>query len=255
MKCNSLLQSPEASNLPSENTAYQQISSQGKKAFQCLNPGCEKIFKYKSDAQRHLLVHTKEKSITCPYPSCDKAFKRPEALRSHIQVIHLENTTFSCPHPGCPLKFPKKSTLQLHLLKHIVIQKRALNASEDEEASVPWKRLVRWEKEWWHKVKALFAQNSEGNQPFNLQNFGQDLDFLSAFGGATPRPEDTISQFFKKNDSFSCFSRDFSDTFSVMSFEDGDNGSLSPKTQDLIRSFLNQTAQENHELAKNLDIT
>ncbi len=100
---------------------YQQILFQGKKTFQCLHSGCEKIFKFKSDMERHVLSHTKEKPIICPYPSCNKSFKRQYSLRYHIETNHLESTELSCPL-GCPLKFSNRISLRLHLGKHEFIK-------------------------------------------------------------------------------------------------------------------------------------
>jgi len=210
---------------------YKQILTEGKKALQCLSPGCEKIFKYKSDMDRHVLSHTKEKPIVCHYPSCNKNFKRPGALRSHIQIVHVENTVFACPIRGCNYEFQKKSTLQLHLLKHKVIQERAVNASEDDEISLPWKRLVQWEKDWWYKTKNLSAQKPKENEPKNpvwsLKNLFQGLNFLSAFGRSTSQPEKSTSRSLQKNESTSC-------------------------TPSLIESVLNQPIKEIPQLAKDL---
>ena len=136
---------------------YQQITTQGKKTFQCLNPACEKIFKYKSDVERHVISHTKEKPIVCPYPSCNKNFKRPYSLRYHIQTIHLESTSIPCPL-GCHFKFRNRISLKLHLCKREFIKDCALNSSEGQEISVPWKRPVQWQKDWWNKHNSIFAK-------------------------------------------------------------------------------------------------
>lgn len=109
---------PEVSTSPEFHTpAYEKIVEDGKKIYKCLAEKCEKVFRFKSDIERHVIVHTKERPFACRYPCCGKSFKRPDALKSHIQV-HNEGFPSVCYIPDCSLRFHKGSSLQYHVLKH-----------------------------------------------------------------------------------------------------------------------------------------
>jgi len=109
------ISSPDSHSHPS--SIYKEIIIDSKKAYECLVPHCEKIFRFKSDMERHIIVHTNYKPYACKYPSCTKAFKRPDALKNHTQ-IHDKGFPFLCNFPGCEAKFNKKSALKYHRLIH-----------------------------------------------------------------------------------------------------------------------------------------
>ena len=96
---------------------YERVMVGDKKMFKCLSPGCGKTFKFKSDMERHVVIHTNTRPYACAHPSCGKTFKRPDALKSHMET-HNEEVHLECPVPGCKAQFQKKSALQYHLLKH-----------------------------------------------------------------------------------------------------------------------------------------
>jgi len=244
---------------------YQQIQVHGKKSFQCLASGCEKIFKFKSDMERHSLVHTKEKPIICSYPNCNKSFKRPEALKNHVEVMHIINKTFVCPIPGCGYQIHKEDSLDFHLGKHWFIQKCAQNSPNDGKMYVPWKRSKDWEKRFYAKYKAEFLQQKKNNPdlPENgLEGLKKDWDILSCFEEEENKETDTSEKFFEqlefwKNKDFTGFSRDSSDTFSLRSFND-ESPCLIAGARDLLRSVCKQMTQENEvnkEMLKQGDIT
>jgi len=96
---------------------YSEVIRDGKKSHLCTFPGCGKIFKFKSEISRHLVIHFVDRPFTCPVEACGKAFKRADALENHVR-IHTQNLPFECEHPGCGHKFVTKSALRYHLLKH-----------------------------------------------------------------------------------------------------------------------------------------
>jgi len=96
---------------------YEKVIVKGKKTFKCLADGCGKTFRFKSDMERHIVIHAKTRPYACAHPSCGKTFKRPDALKSHMQ-IHNEDIEYACPVPGCNAVFQKKSALQYHVIKH-----------------------------------------------------------------------------------------------------------------------------------------
>jgi len=228
---------------------YQQIQVQGKKSFQCLAPGCEKIFKFKSDMERHALVHTKEKPIICSYPNCNKSFKRPEALRNHVETMHIVNKTFVCPIPDCGYQIHKEDSLDFHLGKHWFIQKCAQSSPDDGKMYVPWKRSKDWEKRFYAKYKAEFIKQKKNHFELaesGLEGLKKDWDILSCLEEGD-EGSDTSEKFFEqlefwKNKDVSSFSRDSSDTLSLRSFRD-ESPSLISGARDLLRSVCKQMAQ------------
>ncbi len=74
---------------------------------------CTKIFWSFEDLQRHLSVHTVEKSHACP--KCTISFPQSSHLRSHFRV-HTGEKRYSCPQ--CSKSFAQSSRLQLRLRNH-----------------------------------------------------------------------------------------------------------------------------------------
>lgn len=143
---------------------YQQIQVEGKKSFQCLAPGCQKIFKFKCDMERHVLIHTKEKPITCPYPDCNKGFKRPEALRYHVDTMHVNRKIFTCPIPDCGYQIHTKELIENHVGLHSCLRFCAEISPNDGKIYVPWKKIDAWKRKYWIKYKTNFEQNKKNNQ-------------------------------------------------------------------------------------------
>ena len=63
----------------------------GEKAFSCNL--CEKVFKHKSNLNRHMVIHSGEKGFSCNL--CEKAFAEKGTLKKHM-VIHSGEKGFSC---------------------------------------------------------------------------------------------------------------------------------------------------------------
>jgi len=101
----------------SDNSFFRKVLVQGKTNYLCLAQGCEKLFKFKSEIDRHLKVHSVTRPFTCEYPNCNKSFKRADALNSHLR-IHTSSVTFNCPVESCTSHFTTKSALNFHLQKH-----------------------------------------------------------------------------------------------------------------------------------------
>ena len=100
-----------------DDPGFEQKTVNGKKTYCCLSSGCGKIFKFKSEMERHLTIHSPQRPYACSFADCQKSFKRPDALSNHMR-IHLEKNTFNCPKPGCSAQLCTKSALKYHLLKH-----------------------------------------------------------------------------------------------------------------------------------------
>jgi len=89
----------------------------GKKNYSCLTPNCGKVFKFKSEIKRHIIIHCKERPFECTFPGCKKSFKRVDALGNHIK-LHERPNPYDCPIPGCKVQLNTKAGLQYHLSKH-----------------------------------------------------------------------------------------------------------------------------------------
>jgi len=132
---------------------YRQIMFQGMKHFQCIVPNCQKMFRFKSDMERHLIVHSDSKPHVCTHPGCNKTFKRLDALKNHI-ASHDDAIPSVCPYAGCGIHFNNKSSLQFHMIKHQAQfqSSQVNNAAKDQDtqakkkASKPTKKLNTLEK-------------------------------------------------------------------------------------------------------------
>jgi len=141
------------SQAPSPQTdPYRQIMFQGMKHFQCIVPNCQKMFRFKSDMERHLIVHSDSKPHACTYPGCNKTFKRLDALKNHV-ASHDDAVPSVCPYAGCGAHFNNKSSLQFHMIKHQAqIQNSQASTPKDQDpqakkkASKPTKKLNTQEK-------------------------------------------------------------------------------------------------------------
>ncbi len=93
----------QENDLPSQNShLYEFAIINDQKSYKCLAYKCEKVFRFKSDITRHIIIHTKAQPHACEYPRCFRKFKRPDALKHHMQS-HKEEFQFVCPMPGCDL--------------------------------------------------------------------------------------------------------------------------------------------------------
>lgn len=79
--------------------------------FRCSS--CERVFTRVHHLERHILIHTGEKSFTCSV--CDKSFRLKQHLMGHMDV-HREERRFGC--PVCAKKFKRRDNLGRHILVH-----------------------------------------------------------------------------------------------------------------------------------------
>ena len=109
--------SESAISSSSEQQHHEKFFQGGKRLYRCLSLDCGKIFKFKSEITRHLLIHFSDRPFICPVEGCIKAFKRQDALQNHSR-IHDEDQRFKCGFASCDRKFVTKSALKYHILKH-----------------------------------------------------------------------------------------------------------------------------------------
>lgn len=97
---------------------YQEVTApDGKKFCQCTVPGCGKVFRFKSEISRHIVVHFPSRPYHCQIKGCNKTFKRNDALENHMR-IHTQSLSFVCDFTGCSHKFSTKERLKYHCMKH-----------------------------------------------------------------------------------------------------------------------------------------
>ena len=97
--------------------SFIEIFQNGKRSYQCTQQGCGKTFRYKSEANRHIIIHQKDKNHRCNISGCNKAFKRQETLEEHMK-LHGGDLPFSCDEYGCGRRFASKPALRYHMLRH-----------------------------------------------------------------------------------------------------------------------------------------
>ena len=126
--------------------SYIQITNNGKKAFKCAVLGCGKIFRFKSDMERHGTSHMEDKPFACPDPTCNRTFKREEALKSHMES-HKESLDYVCPISGCDQKFNKRSIMQYHINKHHTSKDFVCNTKGCQRVFETFKLLRKHQRE------------------------------------------------------------------------------------------------------------
>ena len=98
---------------------FHQALNDGQKSanhFNCLHPGCEKVFTRKSRLQAHMHIHNGTQPFKCPHPGCGKAFSEKQNLKIH-SVIHSDKRPFPCPLK-CGKSFRFKGNMLDHQRRH-----------------------------------------------------------------------------------------------------------------------------------------
>ena len=106
-----------SSPIDSQERLYEEFTYGNKKIYYCLISGCGKTFKFKSEMNRHLIIHTGQRPFQCTFTGCTKTFKRSDALVNHMKVHSYQNP-LHCTVTGCSSQFTTKSALNYHLQKH-----------------------------------------------------------------------------------------------------------------------------------------
>lgn len=96
---------------------YEEFILDDRKSYRCTVADCGKIFRFKSEMQRHNVIHFNSRPYKCSHPGCKKTFKRADALDHHVRV-HSSATPFDCDFEGCGQSFTTKAALKYHVLKH-----------------------------------------------------------------------------------------------------------------------------------------
>lgn len=100
-----------------DNDLFEEINQGSHRRYHCTFPGCGKVFKFKSEITRHVIIHQNDRPYCCTYGGCKKSFKRADALENHIQT-HAKTMPYSCDIPGCDRKFATKAAIRYHKIKH-----------------------------------------------------------------------------------------------------------------------------------------
>lgn len=79
------------------------------KLFQCMYPGCDKVFKRRYNIRSHIQTHLEDRPYVCDFEGCDKAFVRNHDLVRH-KKSHAEKS-YGCP---CGKKFNREDALIVH---------------------------------------------------------------------------------------------------------------------------------------------
>ena len=104
-------------------SAYYTFSTDGKSPkYTCNDLQCQKTFRFKSEADRHMLTHIDLRSHKCPYDNCEKSFKRLPSLHSHIRGQHTGETPLTCSYPLCSQTFSTDAKLKYHMLQHLEVK-------------------------------------------------------------------------------------------------------------------------------------
>lgn len=123
-------------------------SVQSKKAgkFVCPVTDCQKTFRFKSDIQRHLPVHSNLRPHVCTYFPCTRAFKRVDALQDHIRSQHTHEASLVCPYIGCGKAFTTNAKLRYHTALHDTNKSHQCTVPGCEKSFVTLSQLKQHQK-------------------------------------------------------------------------------------------------------------
>jgi len=98
---------------------YKTVKDGKKKNFVCTAADCLKIFRFKSEIERHIFTHSQSRPFLCPFDGCARAFKRTNALQNHVRSQHTGEASLSCPYPDCNMSFTTTAKLRYHKALHL----------------------------------------------------------------------------------------------------------------------------------------
>jgi len=94
------------------------VNEGSKRKFICKVDDCQKVFRYKSEIQRHIAAHSTHRPHTCTFDGCDKSFKRADALENHVRSQHTGEAPLACPYKDCGQHFTTDAKLRYHIALH-----------------------------------------------------------------------------------------------------------------------------------------
>ena len=156
------------SDTDEENDAQSQLVDQPKllkcySAYTCPVKGCEKLLKYKSHLEDHMLRrHSDERPFVCL--QCDHAAKTQSDFNMHKKVHDDKRETFSCRgkcrKKGCRSKFFTKSNLARHITCATGEKMHCASCNYSTRSPGDFKRHFKWGT---HRavISALAEQKSQ----------------------------------------------------------------------------------------------
>lgn len=111
---------------------YDIIIEEDRKKFICKHAYCGKVFRFRSEIERHVTIHSASRPFKCRYDNCIKTFKRSDALDNHIRCSHTREATYICPFPGCEMSFAAHGSFRHHVQKN---HKSSAEESMNQEQS------------------------------------------------------------------------------------------------------------------------
>ena len=137
---------------------HKKAAHRGEKSAICLEAGCDKRYRYKTQLKDHMrAVHNYEKlecprcgakfssrsghtdhlarclgpksgHLSCMFPSCREKFTSVKHLKLHFKEGHCSNTEFACDVQGCSKTYDRKYRLERHKEKvHTEVRQYGIN--------------------------------------------------------------------------------------------------------------------------------
>jgi len=242
---------PDDSQPQRQENLCNQTTNKRMQVFQCPFPGCGKIFRYKSEKERHYIRHSSERPYICSVPSCNKSFETSDALKAHSQ-IHNEKIQFNCPLQGCPAVFNIKSDLEDHIRKHLPPQQISVKGLlENSQACFSNPSFGLYLQHLYLQAKGDLLRNTKEMQ--NLYNHAQQTKQSEIYTATAKRfmSEGLVSQPKKmmctENDKICAYSNLSTTTEISCEKEEPQNDELSA-----AELLLKKLEQDNQELRKRL---
>jgi len=131
---------------PASVQPYKIICEGNKNKFVCTTEDCFKVFRFKSEIERHIFTHSESRPFLCTYEGCERAFKRTNALQNHIRSQHTGEASLRCPFPGCEMSFTTTAKLRYHKALHLDEKPYKCSFPGCDRAFVTFSQLKQHEK-------------------------------------------------------------------------------------------------------------